>query len=625
MNLSMNHMKLRYRLLTPNLLYMILMVSILIFFFNSKSLIATLSEEQTEFAVLSRDISHVAFSIKGYVFGEVSFEELEEEYRKVMSEMETAGVASEFDGLWNDVVLIRDLWVVDEDIESQVVSMTESSIRNSDALIEQLSQKMADETTRSEVAPLEMQALLGANTNLNANYQAQIEFGHLKESLSAKENMLNFLGELLQNAEADIEKLSGTAFEQMAVDSKNLVLRVRDLTLEYIENSEKIEAYQADIFPKIDRAIASVDTISSVANEEFFVKVLSYFRMMLWIVLVVAILGFWLSTHTAGSVSKSIAGAAGGLGDASDQIVSASSELSAASQTLAAGSSQQAASIEETSSSLEEMASMTMQNSEHAVQADTLMKTVQEVVETANSSMKELTGSMDAISNASEETRKIVKTIDGIAFQTNLLALNAAVEAARAGEAGAGFAVVADEVRSLAMRAAEAARSTADLIDDTIRKIQGGANLVDKTNEAFNEVDENASTVGHLVAEIATASKEQAEGVELINRAVTEMDKVVQQNAASAEENASASEEMSAQSAQMRTHVAELVRLVKGSVDRRDRPVQRPGIRLKGRDTPRLTGAMRQGDAGEKITPRLTGTIQKGDAGRRAALPDAAQ
>jgi methyl-accepting chemotaxis protein len=168
------------------------------------------------------------------------------------------------------------------------------------------------------------------------------------------------------------------------------------------------------------------------------------------------------------------------------------------------------------------------------------------------------------------------------------------VEAARAGEAGAGFAVVADEVRSLAMRAAEAAKNTASLIDDTVKKIQGGTGLVGTTNEAFGEVDESASKVAHLVAEIATASKEQADGVELINRAVTEMDKVVQQNAASAEENASASEEMNAQAIQMRAYVAELVRLVEGGTERGHRPVPKPTIRLKEKISPRLTGAMRK-------------------------------
>jgi methyl-accepting chemotaxis protein len=179
--------------------------------------------------------------------------------------------------------------------------------------------------------------------------------------------------------------------------------------------------------------------------------------------------------------------------------------------------------------------------------------------------MHELTSSMENISKASEETSKIIKTIDEIAFQTNLLALNAAVEAARAGEAGAGFAVVADEVRNLALRAADAAKNTADLIEGTVKNVKDGSTLVDTTNEAFQEVSINTSKVGELVGEIAEASKEQSQGIEQVNIAVTEMDKITQQNAANAEESASASEEMSGQAAQMKDMIQELVDLVGGN------------------------------------------------------------
>jgi methyl-accepting chemotaxis protein len=248
----------------------------------------------------------------------------------------------------------------------------------------------------------------------------------------------------------------------------------------------------------------------------------------------------------------------------SDQVAAASEQLTASSQILAEGSTEQAAGIEETSSSLEEMASMAKQNSDNAVQADSLMKETNGVVKQASSDMVELTGSMDQISKASEETQKIVKTIDEIAFQTNLLALNAAVEAARAGEAGAGFAVVADEVRNLAIRAAEAAKNTSNLIEGTSLKIRSGAELVGRTNKGFRVISESASKVGDLVAEIAAASNEQAQGVDQINTAVVEMDKVVQNNAATAEESASSSEEMIAQAEQMKEMVAELVVLVEG-------------------------------------------------------------
>jgi methyl-accepting chemotaxis protein len=193
------------------------------------------------------------------------------------------------------------------------------------------------------------------------------------------------------------------------------------------------------------------------------------------------------------------------------------------------------------------------------------MKEASGVVQDANTSMNDLIQSMGEISQASDETFKIIKTIDEIAFQTNLLALNAAVEAARAGEAGAGFAVVADEVRNLAMRAAEAAKNTSSLIEGTVKKIKDGSSLVSKTNDSFSHVSESSTKVGELVAEIAAASREQAQGIEQVNKAVVEMDKIVQQNAANSEETASASEEMSAQSEQMRYMVGEMLELIGGN------------------------------------------------------------
>ena len=254
-----------------------------------------------------------------------------------------------------------------------------------------------------------------------------------------------------------------------------------------------------------------------------------------------------------------------GLGEGSNQVAAASSQVSASSQSLAEGASEQAASIEETSSSMEEMASMTKKNAENAGHADNLMKEANQVVIDANESMGLLTGSMEDISKASEETSKIIKTIDEIAFQTNLLALNAAVEAARAGEAGAGFAVVAEEVRNLAMRSADAAKNTATLIEGTVKKVNEGSDLVSRTNDAFGKVAASAGKVGELVAEISEASNEQSQGIDQVNIAVSEMDKVVQQNAANAEESASASEEMNAQAEQLKAYVGDLVMVISGS------------------------------------------------------------
>jgi methyl-accepting chemotaxis protein len=221
------------------------------------------------------------------------------------------------------------------------------------------------------------------------------------------------------------------------------------------------------------------------------------------------------------------------MGDAVGQSV-------AMSQSLSDSAAQQAASLEETSSSLEEMTSMTKQNAGNALEANRLMNASQEIIERAEGSMGNLTGSMKEIAQASEKTQKIVKTIDEISFQTNLLALNAAVEAARAGEAGAGFAVVADEVRNLAMRAAEAAKNTSGLMDDIVRKVKNGENLVGVTGKAFKEIVGSSLKVVNLVKEISAASQEQSQGIEQVNQAVAAMNMVTQKSAAGAQELASA-------------------------------------------------------------------------------------
>ncbi len=271
-----------------------------------------------------------------------------------------------------------------------------------------------------------------------------------------------------------------------------------------------------------------------------------------------------MSAFIVRNLSRTLSRIIEGLDSSTEQVASAANQVSASSQSLAEGSSEQAASIEETSASIEEMSSMTKQNAENSGQADNLMQDTNHIVKTATTSMGQLTQSMEDISKASEETSKIIKTIDEIAFQTNLLALNAAVEAARAGEAGAGFAVVADEVRNLAMRAADAAKNTAELIEGTVKKVNDGSTLVSTTNDAFSQVAESSGKVGSIVSEISQASVEQSNGIDQVNIAITEMDKVVQQNAANAEESAAASEEMNAQAQQLKGYVGDLVMLVTG-------------------------------------------------------------
>ncbi|MEZ4528340.1 MAG: methyl-accepting chemotaxis protein [Desulfobacterales bacterium] len=324
------------------------------------------------------------------------------------------------------------------------------------------------------------------------------------------------------------------------------------------DNLKYIREKEALLLSEMEKAVSLIEA-DAVSRVSFLKKMLRWGGVLLTVIFLLIL---YLVRKDVQRIFSLLEKLTEGLTDVAGKTLEAANTISASSMQLAEGSTEQATSLEETSASLEQMSSMTRKNADNAIEADKVMKEGNEVVRRANVSMKELTASMTEISKASEDTSRIVKTIDEIAFQTNLLALNAAVEAARAGEAGSGFAVVADEVRNLAMRSAEAARNTADLIRETVEKINAGAALADRTGEAFGEVTQNAEKVGSLLAEIAAASDEQAEGIRQLTGAMNEIDRITKQNSDNAEESAYASEEMSKQARQMKDFVDDLVSLV---------------------------------------------------------------
>jgi len=254
-----------------------------------------------------------------------------------------------------------------------------------------------------------------------------------------------------------------------------------------------------------------------------------------------------------------------GLRHGAAEVALGAQQIAQSGNALAESATRQAASLEETSASLEEITSMTQQNAGSAAQARGLVHASRDKFAHSGELMKRLNESIESIAQASQDTQRIIKTIDEVAFQTNLLALNASVEAARAGEAGAGFAVVAGEVRALAQRAAESAKNTASLIDNTVKKVTEGSTLVKDTHLAFDEVRTAAENIGKLVEEIAEASQQQADGLRQINTAVSTMDKEVQNYAAAAEESASTSQELQGQADSMQQIVLTVEHVVEGT------------------------------------------------------------
>ncbi len=349
----------------------------------------------------------------------------------------------------------------------------------------------------------------------------------------------------------------GTMLE-VADNSNELLIRARDHLLGPVyDRSREATALLGQIVA-LNQEIAAeaVQNADTVAARAIFMTVAAV------VVGVVAALGFGLFLAT--TISRALKRIIDNLSSGAEQVTSAAGQVSETSQSLAEGASEQASSLEESSASLEEMASMTKQSADNAQSALSQSNELKVLSEKAQEALNNTQTAMGQIKQSSDDTAKIIKTIDEIAFQTNLLALNAAVEAARAGEAGKGFAVVAEEVRNLAMRSAEAARTTTELIEGSQQNAQNGVDSLARVNSIFEEIDQGDAKMHQLMEEVAASSTEQSQGIDQVNTAVAQMDTVTQQNAANSEEGASAAEELSSQAEEMMRVVATLAELVGG-------------------------------------------------------------
>lgn len=563
-----NQLKLSYRLLSPNVLYLLLVIAVIFFAVHTRDVVQNASEKQNEMVRLSEDFRNLVLDANNYLNGKTSYQEFLNSHSTFFEQLannelgldgeKTKGLFEENERLVGENTRLRE----------EIQHLAASSIAQSDEYIEQTVSRLANKTDRQEVSVLERQVIQGAHQSTSNNLELLILLEQLNVGSgsfdSVKTSLLEMLDQTIEQVDLDIKRLAGTAFAELPVNSKASIVKIIDNVHAIVDNIEAQQSIQDTLIGDMLQGISNLDQTGKTLSGSIFQNIVRYQLNLAWILICVIIVTVGASILFARNISRTLGKTIEGLGAGADQVAAASGQISTASQTLASGSSEQAASIEETSSSLEEMSVMIRTNADNSNQAKGKMVEAKEVVEKVERHMEQMLGAINEITETSRETGKIVKTIDEIAFQTNLLALNAAVEAARAGEAGAGFAVVADEVRNLAMRAAEASRNTTALIDGTIAAVGSGNDIARQAMEAFKENIQNAGQVGSLINEIAEASNEQARGIEQMNEAVSQINTVIQNTAATAEESASAAEQMTAQAETMRGYVAALVELMGG-------------------------------------------------------------
>ena len=343
--------------------------------------------------------------------------------------------------------------------------------------------------------------------------------------------------------------LAKTARQQFIARSDELLGRLREGAIDAARDTLRdgvdpaLDACVAAFNDTIDYNINLTQRAAAAANH----KVVASFWLIGGALAAATLLGSLLGAVIIGTAKRSLGMLSTALETGATHTSLASGQLATASQLLAEGCSEQGSAVAETSASLEEMSAMIRSTADNADKAKAFANQARAAAQTGVSTMGAMNEAMAAIEASSAEVAQIVKNIDEIAFQTNILALNAAVEAARAGEAGAGFAVVADEVRSLAQRSAAAAKQTAEKIEASIASSRRGSASCDRVGASLEEIMQKVTAADGLVAEIATAAKEQAQGIQQVGVAMTEMDKVTQSNSAGAEQSASAAEELKAQ------------------------------------------------------------------------------
>ncbi len=566
------NLKIKQRLSISNWLQVLLVLLLVafLFMFNQKIKLTNnvLSENTIEANVVNKTIA----SAKSFFNSEITIDE----YKKTVSVLNKKIVNKEFSSTFSEInksiIKINEIRKKNKKIENKVFELTELSISQSNGYINSVSKKLADNNLRKNVSTLERLVIMGANTNNTANYKIQVMFQKLKQNIKLKIDLLKFLDKGVENAKIDAKRLAGTPFEILPKNAIEANIKIKEITLDYIQNIESENALKVSVINSLNTLFHSASENSiQIVNSSFSILktfLINIFILLILFSIIAIVINLTLSrklnsffnelidklddlrngnlykvkdsrkdNDEIGLVLSSmrelnikLRSIAESIVHNSNGIFESSSELKNSSELLSQGATEQASSVEEISASMEEMAANIHQNTENSRQTEkTSITSTSGIIKVS----EEASASLDAVKRIAEN----INVINDIALQTNILALNAAVEAARAGEHGKGFAVVASEVRNLAEKSKDAASEIVDLANTSLT-------VTEKAGELMQKVIPEVQKTAELVKEITASSNEQNSGAEQINSSIQSLNDITQQNAASAEELAANAESL---------------------------------------------------------------------------------